>query len=48
MSQIEKYRGFRTEYLKGLPAPPTSTTVAVPGLVRPEYLLEVEAIAVVP
>jgi enamine deaminase RidA (YjgF/YER057c/UK114 family) len=31
-----------------LPDPPTSTTVAVPRLVREEYLLEVEAIAVVP
>ena len=48
MSQIEKYRDVRSEYLKGNARPPTSTTVAVPRLVRPEYLLEVEAIAVVP
>lgn len=48
MSQIEKYRDVRTEFLKGIPDPPTSTTVAVPRLVREEYLLEVEAIAVVP
>lgn len=48
MSQIDKYRDVRAEYLKGMPDPPTSTTVAVPRLVRPEYLLEVEAIAVLP
>ena len=48
MSQIDKYRVVRSEYLKGMPEPPTSTTVAVPRLVREEYLLEVEAIAVVP
>lgn len=48
MSQIDKYRDVRSEYLKGMPEPPTSTTVAVPRLVRPEYLLEVEAVAVLP
>jgi enamine deaminase RidA (YjgF/YER057c/UK114 family) len=48
MSQIEKYREIRTEYLKGNREPPTSTTVAVPRLVREDYLLEVEAIAVLP
>jgi enamine deaminase RidA (YjgF/YER057c/UK114 family) len=48
MSQIEKYREIRQEYLKGNPQPPASTTVAVPRLVREEYLLEVEAIAVLP
>lgn len=48
MSQIEKYRDVRSEYLKGNPHPPTSTTVAVPRLVREDYLLEVEAIAVLP
>ena len=48
MSQLEKYRDVRSEYLKGLPDPPTSTTVAVPRLVREDYLLEVEAIAVLP
>jgi enamine deaminase RidA (YjgF/YER057c/UK114 family) len=45
---IEAYREVRQEYLSGLPQPPTSTTVGVPALVRAEYLLEVEAIAVVP
>lgn len=48
MSQIDKYRDVRSEYLKGNPHPPTSTTVAVPRLVREDYLLEVEAIAVLP
>jgi enamine deaminase RidA (YjgF/YER057c/UK114 family) len=45
---IEAYREVRQEYLSGLPQPPTSTTVGVSALVRPEYLLEVEAIAVLP
>jgi enamine deaminase RidA (YjgF/YER057c/UK114 family) len=48
MSQLEKYREIRTEYLKGISEPPTSTTVGVPRLVREGYLLEVEAVAVVP
>ena len=45
---IEAYREVRQEYLSGLAQPPTSTTVGVSALVRPEYLLEVEAIAVLP
>jgi enamine deaminase RidA (YjgF/YER057c/UK114 family) len=45
---IEAYREVRQEYLSGLAQPPTSTTVGVAALVRGEYLLEVEAIAVVP
>ncbi|HEV8611512.1 MAG TPA: RidA family protein [Thermoanaerobaculia bacterium] len=45
---IETYREVRQEYLRGIAEPPTSTTVGVPALVRGEYLLEVEAIAVVP
>src|SRR5687767_5866747 len=48
MSQLEKYREVRTEYLKGMSEPPTSTTVGVPRLVSEGYLLEVEAIAVLP
>jgi len=48
MSQLERYREIRTEYLKGVAEPPTSTTVGVPRLVNEGYLLEVEAIAVVP
>jgi enamine deaminase RidA (YjgF/YER057c/UK114 family) len=45
---IEAYRTVREQYLSGRPDPPTSTTVGVTSLVRPEYLLEVDAIAVVP
>lgn len=45
---IEKYRDVRQEYLRGIAEPPTSTTVGVQGLVRDDFLLEVEAIAVVP
>jgi 2-iminobutanoate/2-iminopropanoate deaminase len=45
---IEPYRTVREEYLKGRTSPPTSTTVGVSALVRDGYLLEVEAIAVVP
>jgi enamine deaminase RidA (YjgF/YER057c/UK114 family) len=45
---IETYREVRQEYLRGIAEPPTSTTVGVPALVRGEYLLEVEAIAVLP
>ena len=45
---IEAYREVRQQYLSGLAQPPTSTTVGVPALVRGEYLLEVEAIAVLP
>jgi enamine deaminase RidA (YjgF/YER057c/UK114 family) len=45
---IETYREVRQEYLRGIAEPPTSTTVGVPALVRGDYLLEVEAIAVVP
>ena len=45
---IEPYREARQEAWGNVPVPPTSTTVGVSALVRPEYLLEVEAIAVVP
>jgi enamine deaminase RidA (YjgF/YER057c/UK114 family) len=45
---IEAYREVRQEYLRGIAEPPTSTTVGVPALVRGDYLLEVEALAVVP
>lgn len=45
---IEAYRDVRQEYLRGIAEPPTSTTVGVPALVRGDYMLEVEAIAVVP
>jgi enamine deaminase RidA (YjgF/YER057c/UK114 family) len=45
---IDAYRTVREEYLRGRPDPPTSTTVGVSALVREGYLVEVEAIAVVP
>lgn len=45
---IESYRKVREEFLRGNSEPPTSTTVGVQALVRDDYLLEVEAIAVVP
>jgi len=47
-SNIEKYREVRQEYLRGNPEPPASTTVGVSALVRGDYLLEVDAVAVVP
>ena len=47
-SNIEKYREIRQAYLGKSPEPPASTTVGVPRLVNEGYLLEVEAIAVVP
>jgi enamine deaminase RidA (YjgF/YER057c/UK114 family) len=45
---IDAYRQVRQEYLRGIAESPTSTTVGVPALVRGDYLLEVEAIAVLP
>jgi enamine deaminase RidA (YjgF/YER057c/UK114 family) len=45
---IETYREVRQEYLRALATPPTSTTVGVPALVQDGYLLEVDAIAVLP
>jgi enamine deaminase RidA (YjgF/YER057c/UK114 family) len=45
---IDAYREVRQEYLRGIAEPPTSTTVGVPALVRGDYMLEVEAIAVLP
>lgn len=47
-SNIEKYREIRQAYLGKNPEPPASTTVGVPRLVADGYLLEVEAVAVVP
>lgn len=47
-SNIEKYREIRQAYLGKNPEPPASTTVGVPRLVSDGYLLEVEAVAVVP
>ncbi len=46
-SQIPALREVRDKYINTA-APPTSTFVVVKRLARPEYLIEVEAIAVVP
>jgi enamine deaminase RidA (YjgF/YER057c/UK114 family) len=45
---IRTFREVRDKYFKGLPQPPASTAVGTTGLVDPELLLEVEAIAVIP
>ena len=45
MSRIGEVREVRSRYLVG--EPPASTAVEVNALVRPELLLEVEAVAVV-
>jgi enamine deaminase RidA (YjgF/YER057c/UK114 family) len=42
----EALRDVRTKYLGSTP-PPASTLVVVAGLAQPEYLLEIEAVAVV-
>ena len=42
----EALRDVRTRYL-GNASPPASTMVVVAGLAQPEYLLEIEAVAVI-
>jgi enamine deaminase RidA (YjgF/YER057c/UK114 family) len=42
----EALRDVRTKYLGDTP-PPASTLVVVAGLAQPEYLLEIEAVAVI-
>lgn len=46
-SQLSALREVRDKYIN-TSAPPTSTFVVVKRLARPEYLIEVEAVAVVP
>ena len=46
MSKVQAVRDVRTQYFKD--ATPASTFVEVKGLVRPELLLEIEVVAVVP
>jgi enamine deaminase RidA (YjgF/YER057c/UK114 family) len=46
-SQVPAVREIRDKYVNTA-NPPTSTFVFVPRLVRPEWLIEVEAVAVVP
>jgi enamine deaminase RidA (YjgF/YER057c/UK114 family) len=47
ISQLAAVREVRTRYL-GADNPPASTGVQVTALVRPELLIEIDAIAVVP
>jgi enamine deaminase RidA (YjgF/YER057c/UK114 family) len=42
------YRDVRGSYFSGKAALPASTSVGVPGLAQAGYLIEVEAIAVLP
>jgi enamine deaminase RidA (YjgF/YER057c/UK114 family) len=46
MSKVQAVRDVRARYFKDVT--PASTFVEVKGLVRPELLLEIEVIAVVP
>src|SRR5258708_5270345 len=46
MSKVQAVRDVRAQYFKE--ATPASTFVEVKGLVRPELLLEIEVVAVVP
>jgi reactive intermediate/imine deaminase len=46
MSKVQAVRDVRARYFKD--ATPASTFVEVKGLVRPELLLEIEVVAVVP
>jgi enamine deaminase RidA (YjgF/YER057c/UK114 family) len=46
LSRLPEFREVRDEYVN-VKNPPTSTAVQVSGLFRPEFLVEVEAIAVV-
>ncbi|CCH00138.1 UPF0076 protein [Fibrella aestuarina BUZ 2] len=47
MNDLTTYRAIRLDFLKDLPNKPASTTVQVTRLVQDDYLLEVDAIAVV-
>lgn len=46
MSRLSDFREVRDKYVN-VKNPPTSTAVQVPGLFRPEFLVEIEAVAVV-
>lgn len=47
ISQLAVLREVRSHYLTG-DEPPASTAVQVGGLARPEFLIEIEAVAVLP
>ncbi len=46
LSQLGKFREVRDKYVN-LENPPVSTAIQVPGLFRPEFLVEIEAVAIV-
>jgi enamine deaminase RidA (YjgF/YER057c/UK114 family) len=46
LAGLPTFRAVRDEFIN-LAAPPTSSLVQVAGLVRPEFLIEVEAVAAV-
>lgn len=46
LSHLRQFREIRDKYVN-LKNPPVSTAVQVPGLFRPEFLVEIEAVAVV-
>ena len=47
LSRLPEFREVRDKYVN-LRNPPASTAIQVPRLFRPEFLIEVEAVAVVP
>lgn len=46
LADLSTFREVRDKYIN-LKNPPASTAVQVPGLFRPEFLVEVEAVAVI-
>jgi enamine deaminase RidA (YjgF/YER057c/UK114 family) len=46
LSHLTEFREVRDKYIN-LKNPPASTAIRVPGLFRPEFLVEIEAIAVI-
>ena len=46
VTQIQKIREVRDQYVQG--EPPASTLLEVKALVRPEFMIEVDAVAVIP
>ena len=46
LSHLSDFREVRDQYVN-VKNPPTSTAVQVPGLFRPEFLVEIEAVAIV-
>ena len=47
LGHLDQFGAVRDEFVNTV-SPPTSSLVHVSGLVRPEWLIEVEAIAVAP